>query len=433
MSIISTSKDANINYLCKIIKIKNLVKHPNADRLQTTSIDFNNVIVGADTKEGDVCAYFPIEAQINKELLSSINSFRKKELNKDKEAVGFFEDKGRVRAVKLRGERSMGVVFPLEQLEKFTGKDLKDYVGQEFDTIGDILICKKYVVPVRGGSLSGGKNGKIVKRISRLVDLQFRFHIDTENLRKNAYKIKQDDVIDISYKVHGSSFIVSNVLVKRKLNLFEKIFRKFGVNIEDKEYDVLWASRRVVKNQFETAKKNDFYGYDIWGEIANEIKEFIPKGYTVYGEVCGYTNDGGYIQKLYDYNCAPGKHRIFVYRITFTNTDGQVFNLSTMQMREFCVKMGLECVPLFFYGKAKDVFPEIKEGEHWHEEFIKKLEEKYTDKDCYICANKVSEEGIVLRKEKFDEFEAYKLKGFAFLENESKQLDSGEVDIESVN
>lgn len=32
---LTTSKEANPNYLAKVVQLKNLQKHPNADRLQT--------------------------------------------------------------------------------------------------------------------------------------------------------------------------------------------------------------------------------------------------------------------------------------------------------------------------------------------------------------------------------------------------------------
>ena len=49
-----------------------------------------------------------------------------------------------------------------------------------------------------------------------------------------------------------------------------------------------------------------------------------------------------------------------------------------------------------------------------------------------LCANDVPEEGVVVRVD--DELEpfALKCKAFAFLEVETKQLDSGEVDLETV-
>ena len=47
-----------------------------------------------------------------------------------------------------------------------------------------------------------------------------------------------------------------------------------------------------------------------------------------------------------------------------------------------------------------------------------------------MCENKVPEEGVVLRKESLFHCESYKLKSFAFLEAESKELDKGEKNIE---
>ena len=87
-------------------------------------------------------------------------------------------------------------------------------------------------------------------------------HVDTENLRKNAANIKPEDYISVSYKVHGTSSIFSRVLVKRKLNLIEKIVKYFGVIVKETEYDLLYSSRKVVKNEFETKDKCGFYSYN---------------------------------------------------------------------------------------------------------------------------------------------------------------------------
>ena len=58
------------------------------------------------------------------------------------------------------------------------------------------------------------------------------------------------------------------------------------------------------------------------------------------------------------------------------------------------------------------------------------MELLYNEKDCWMCTNKLPEEGIVLRVDRLDSFEAYKLKSFRFLMGESKQE---EVDIETEN
>jgi len=437
---ISISKEANVNYLAKIVKIKNIRKHSNADRLQIVTADFQDVVVGMDAKEGDIYCFFPVESQINKDFLSFTNSFRHAELNKDKEKVGFFEDNARVRAMKLRGEKSMGYLVPITEIEKFMnfeGGELNDFVGDEFDTVVDIILLKKYIVPVRGGLGTSDRQGK-KPRVSRLIENQVRLHVDTENLRKNAFKINPDDDITVTYKKHGTSGWVSNVLVKKNLGLLEKFLKLIGFKIEDTEYDYVYGSRKVVKNsdmidKRYSAEKVHFYGYDLWGDIKEQLKEFIPKGFCIYYECVGFLKSGAPIQPCYDYGCREGENKVFVYRITSTNADGVAHDLSSKQVKEFCDRFGLNFVHVFYSGKAKDMYPELKENEHWQEDFVRNLERDYNDKDCFMCVNKVPEEGIVLKKETLFGFEAYKLKSFRFLQRETELLDKGEEDIESIN
>lgn len=212
----------------------------------------------------------------------------------------------------------------------------------------------------------------------------------------------------------------------------------------------MYGSRNVVKNRhFEDPKSADhFYGYDLWEDIKNEIGHLIPKGWTLYGEMLGFDKNGGYIQKGFDYGCSPVNqggqptHRLEVYRITQTNPDGSVTELSYPQIKEFCDSVGLTAPHLFFYGKAKEIQSEFIKSVHkadtgetltWGQSFVEKLQEQYNDKDCFMCDNKVPEEGIVIRKEKLFDCESYKLKSFRFLEMETKQLDNGETNLEEEN
>jgi hypothetical protein len=60
--------------------------------------------------------------------------------------------------------------------------------------------------------------------------------------------------------------------------------------------------------------------------------------------------------------------------------------------------------------------------------------EKYLVNDgmCPFNNDEVPREGIVLRVEKLDACEAYKLKNFKFLERETKNLDIGVPDMEEL-
>lgn len=459
------SKNANPNYLAKVVKLEGLRKHDNADRLQCVDIDFQTVITGLDAKDGDIYVYFPVECKINSDFLSHTNSFRDYKLNadylqktpleqeflntdsnKELRKAGFFEENCRVKAMKLRGEKSMGYIVPSFHISAWANFNItKEDINKEFDIISGKKLVEKYVVKHIQQQGSGkSKSQKRIERISRMVEGQVHLHQDTENLRKNAHKIKPEDTISITYKTHGTSFWVSNVQVKRELKWYEKLSKRLGFKVQEKEYDIVYGSRKVIKNEhFIPKTQKSFYKVDIWKHIANTIGDKIPKGYTLYGEALGYLpGSNSYIQKPFDYGCKEGEYKIEIYRITYTNEDGLVTELFYPQIVEFCKKTNLNPSTLFYYGKAVQIgaiyfndeetlIPQTEEHvKQWQSGLVKYLEEKYNEKDCFMCNNKVPEEGIVLRKEKLFGFEAYKLKSFRFLEFETKQLDKGEVNIE---
>lgn len=451
-NMISISKQENKNYLAKVVEIKKLVEIEGADRIQVAVIDFQDVIVSKDVQIGDLMVYFPVECAINKDFLSKANVFRDSSLNEDKEAKGFFDEKGRVKAIKmLKGTvKSMGYVVPVQDVLKWAngGQEMtyapEDILNESFDTINGKLLVEKYQVKKKESRNKQGKQ----PQVSRLIDGQVHLHVDTENLRRNAHKIHPEDLISVTYKTHGTSWWVGNVLVKKPLHWLERILKRLGVNIIDTEYDIIYGSRRVVKNKaMKDPKAQDhFFGYDLWEDIKEFVKEDLPKGFTLYGEMLGYDRNGQAIQKKFDYGCVPNgvafastspdeslQSKLEVYRITHTNTDGVVTELDYPQIQQFCERLGLKAPHLYFYGKAKDLFNDIDTSEHWNENFVKRLEEVFNDKNCFMCVNEVPEEGIVVRKESLLSCDSYKLKSFRFLEWESKELDKGESDIESEN
>jgi hypothetical protein len=252
---INKSKEYNSNYAARIVKLGKPRKHDNADRLQCWDIDFQNIITNLDYKEGDVVVCFPLESAINKDLIAYINGFEDKTQNINPEEKGYFNKHARVRAVKLRGERSQGFVLPINLVNEWLSTQTiiatpihKDDINQEFDAYNNIVICKKYVPKVNRATGTGKGNRPAVKRISRLVENQFRLHNDTDNLRKNVHKISPVDIIGVHYKKHGTSWVVGNVLTKVKLNWFQKVLQKLGVNITTEKYDYIYSSRKVIKN-----------------------------------------------------------------------------------------------------------------------------------------------------------------------------------------
>lgn len=434
------SEKANRNYLAKIVKIRTLREHPNADKLLITTIDGNDVITAkGGIKEGDLVVYFPLECAICSLFLTSTNSYRHSEKNIDTTKVGFFEDTGRVRAVKLRGQKSEGYIVPIEELAKTFNcdiEDLKNAEDQEFDTINKVVLVKKYVIKntegTSGSKQAKGAKGKMIE--SKLIDNQFKFHGDTSQLGKNLHLLNPESNITITWKMHGTSFVSSNLLVKRKLNWFEKALKALGVNINSTEYGNIYSSRKVIKNPELTLNPNSYYKSDIWGQVNENLKNSLLKGETIYGEITGYTESGEQIQKDYDYGAQPNEHKVYVYRITYTNIDGHVIELDYQQMAQRCTQLGIEPVPHIFTGLAKTYLkPALDEDlRDWRDLFLTQLKTDFVhDQKSKFCLNDVPEEGIVLRINGVKP-EAFKLKAFAFLERESKSLDKGEVSMEDI-
>lgn len=251
MDIIKTAS-TNPNYLAEIVKIATIERHPNADRLQITKINFNTIITGMDAKVGDLYVYFPLECAINKEYLSWSNSFAKAELNADTSIKSYFDNNGRVRACSLRKVKSEGYIVPISSIEEWLKTkgieiSLADYVNQSFDTIGDILLCEKYMVPIKMGSCPNPDKKK-VKKESRLVEDQFRLSPDYKHLKKEIHTVSPDDWIEISAKFHGANCAISNLLTKKRLSWKDKIAKYFGIPVIDTQYGLVYSSRSVIKN-----------------------------------------------------------------------------------------------------------------------------------------------------------------------------------------
>jgi hypothetical protein len=437
-----TILDNSINYTCTVVKTKDVIKHPNADRLLMTNVFGNNVICGLDTKPNELYLYFPIECSLSKEFLTANDLYRRKNPDAGVTEGGMFEHHGRVKCMKLRGEKSEGFLAPLNYLI-FLGVDIDLKEGDEFNALNDVLICEKYVVKVKEEK-EHNPDKKLVKRTSRIIDNQVRLHVDTLHLKKHIHSLRMNDTIGIHYKKHGTSFWVGNLLVKRKLSFWDKVLIKFGVNIQTTEYDYVYGSRKVIKNKYDDVNHNHYYSYDLWADVKESLKDNIPKGFIVYGEVIGYTKDGAYIQKDFDYGCSVGQNKVFVYRITYTNPDGKVFELSDLQIKQFCNVRGWNYDDtLIFHGTVSELektlynkyktSPLFNTSRNFEDNFLWMLQEEFTEKDCYMCVNKVPQEGIVLRVDDLFSYNAFKLKSFKFLDYETKQLDKGEKNIEDQN
>lgn len=425
-----------------VCRLANITKIEGADKIVSAQVILNDipltqVVVGVDTKENTPVVYFDSNLSINQEVIDKIDKLSPDYGKEGFNSLGNYLARGnRVRCIKLKGTISNGLAVEVDKfiqfLPGFAYKDNGPFVeGYTFTSIDGMEVCKKWLPPVKNSQSNRMKEKRGNKKeVSRIIPELFHFHIDTQNYKYNVTKVNPEDIISISRKVHGTSAIVSHTKVLRKLSIVEKISKFLGVKVDTTEYDYLYASRTVIKND---STNGGFYGVDLWSDIGK--KEFLGKlnkGESVYYEIIGYIpNTEKFIQKNYDYGCKKGEYKIAVYRITSTNDEGKVVEYSWQAVKERCKEMNVPMVEEFYVGKAKDLFPELSTTEHWHENFLENLKKTYLEKDCWdnLC-KKVPDEGVVIRLDRKD-IEVYKLKSENFLVGESKaKEDENNVDLE---
>jgi hypothetical protein len=429
-----------------------------------------------------------------KEVLALMDEGKNDEAKK---LVGFFNKYGRVKLIRLRGCPSYGCIFKKESLVNWNKKledvNLEDYFTVdengyehpfEFDTIDGKLFAEAYVPPmpeVRHGRTDKlfRKRMKKLQRFNRMVPGQFSYHYSTSQLQANMWRFTPDKVVTISDKLHGTSSCNANVLtkipirlsltqqysnkvIKREIKMLRckeqrfywqrDIVKKRRKALEAKliqnyriDYGPVYSSRGVIKNQY--INKNvtpGFYGVDIWSEYGELLKPYIPKGITVYSEICGYlTGSDKMIQKGYDYGCKRGENFIMPYRITFTDPEGNKTEWNVTEVYGWTINLIKEHpelaervhpINILYHGTLGGLYPEISTTEHWQENVLQALKD---DKEHFgmelnepMCINKVPREGIVIRIDDDEKAEAFKLKCFKFLSKEGAELDANGVDIE---
>lgn len=436
-------------YNAYITRIKNLRKHPNADRLQIGECFGNVVIVSMEYTDNQLGIYFPSDGQVSMAFAEVNNLLRKKDENGNN--IGGYMDPNErnVTAIKLRGEKSDGLFLPLKSLESFGDISLLRE-GDRLDTFNGHEICCKYI-PRRQDKKGHVSNGnKTHKKIP--ISPLFSEHADTEQLAYNMNAFKPGDEIEITLKMHGTSQRTAclPVLKGYKKTLLDKVFHREGKPIYDWGY--VSGTRRTVLEDFE----GGYYGSNEFREVHSKFFEGkLWKGEEIYYEVVGFTTNGtpimasGDNKKLNDkefvkqygettvfsYGCSSHEvyefdnvlvpqSDIYVYRMTITNEDGDVIEYSPDFMRYRCEQMGVKTVPVFskVYIRDDSVIAHNTDGTYsggnlpdgiTYGDAVKNIAEKFYDGPDPIGKTHIRE-GVVIRIVNRPKFCAYKHKNWYF-------------------
>lgn len=441
-----------------MVRIGEVLPIDGSDFLGQVMVEGRTIVVRKDqVHEGDAMLYVSNECQVNADFLRVNSLFEDRTMNANPEQKGYINRYGRVRMVKLRGVLSMGILFTKEDLvrwcPKVTDVNIEEHVGEDFDMVYGELFVKAYV-PMRKEprQRNASSSKRSVARFDRLIPGEFVFHYETQQLNREIGRLKPEDVVTISCKLHGTSMVMGNVrtLQPKWKGIYSRIFARLPKWLQwtREAYDVVYSSRTVVKNKYYNAKVlPGYYETDVWGEYYELLRAYLPEGYTIYGEIVGYV--GGLsqmIQKDYDYGCSEGENRLMIYRVS-VETEGRKKELDVADVQAFSDLLvermrvdGSEGwkriipMPILYHGTLAELYPKIDTAHHWHEDVLevmkRDVEHFGMEKDEPLCKNRVPREGICLRIDGDPVAECFKLKTMRFLGKEAELIDKGEVDLE---
>lgn len=410
----------NKNYAAAIVRIDHLNPLVNSDNLLGAPLLGMQAVVSKDTEIGTVGVVFVSGTQLSDEYTARNNLFRHKEFNEDKEKAGFIEDNRRVKAIKLRGNRSDALFMPLSSLA-YTKVDLSELkVGDCFEELNGFQICKKYEGRRRSVPAHEKNKHKVFTRVDEKL---FPRHYDTAQYYRVLDTFKPYTEIVVTQKLHGTLLRFSNIPVKRKLTLAEKIAKKMGVKVQAEEYAHVYGSNRVIKDA-NNDRQQHFYDTDIYTEAGRKFDDMVPENFVVYGELVGWDGLGRPLQKNYTYKVPHGTNEFYVYRVAQINSQGILTDLSWDQVKEFCRDRGIRTVPELWRGKHQDFNPEEWLDTNYHD----KLHGGYPQA-LPLDKESPCDEGVCIRIEGLAPY-ITKLKSPEFYAHESKMQDEEAFDAE---
>ncbi len=448
MSKLLKIRDDSTNYTTTVIKLPVMQPIQGLDNLVQVNVFGNNCLISKNSDPNVLYLFIPAGSQLSEKFLSANNLYRDIALNYNQNCKGFFEPNGRVKGLKIKGIVSNGFVIPATSLQIMypysEGGDMSDLeIGDEFNEWHGIEVCRKYIpAGTRTPGVKGDKQSRVNNKLSHLlIPTQFRFHGETTHLSKNLHNINPNDIVVITDKWHGSSCILSNVCVNRRLTFVQKLWNKVNwlPKFDSRKLAYIASSGKPKSNlpkliQGEWLNNGpDFYSSNIWKDALEKYKPAIESGISLYGEIVGFESGGGFIQKNYDYKCEPGTNRFVVYKITYTKPDGDFIVFSWQQLKDYCNKYSLEHVKELFHGKVKPMGeqwdeplplePSAEQLENWRSHLFYNLQNGFNLEDyCKQCNNKVPAEGIVIWKDgALNRYEVYKLKSQLFTLKESNE------------
>jgi RNA ligase (TIGR02306 family) len=311
----TTEEIMSQEFAVKVVAIKNVLVHPNADRLELAEIaGWQCVIQKGAYKAGDLAVYIPIDSilpdAVERTLFGPDSKIKL--------------HKSRVKTIKIRGAISQGMLAPCG--------DLGVPATEGYDCTKDLAITK-FEPQDTPTHLGGGPNvgKKVVKK-----NPHFKEYGGLDNFKHYPELFKAGEPCVIQEKVHGTNFRFGWVPAAADTPL-KRIKKMFGLL---PRYEFVFGSNKV-QLQNRTSSKNKwkvkllswipikairtvaYQGYyeqsgvgNVYEEAVREygLKELTNKPHLMnkifYGEIYGSS-----IQKNYNYGCPEGVRKLVCFDV----------------------------------------------------------------------------------------------------------------------
>lgn len=321
------------DFAVKVVKIKEVVNHPKADRLSLATINDWQCVIQRDAyKSGDLAIYIPIDSILTPDLEAKLfGPDAKIKLNKS-----------RVRTIKIRGSISQGMLASCQELNI----PLKE----GYDCTKDLGITKfepPVNMSVRGGDPVSKKN----------KNPHFKEYGGLDNFKNYPDLFKDGEEVVITEKIHGTNFRFGWVPMNAD-TLWKRVKKWFGYL---PEYEFVFGSNRV---QLQGKKYKGYYEQKGAGNVYEEavekyrLKELtnIPqlRGCVFYGEIYGSS-----VQKNYMYGCKEGERKLVIFDIMLAspgNRTGDALQdfesgyVNFNVVNSVCAMVNLPVVPILYSG-----------------------------------------------------------------------------------
>jgi RNA ligase (TIGR02306 family) len=278
----------------QVLPVRNVTDHPNADRLDVATVLGYNCVVAKDVHTtGDLVVYIPEDAILPENV--------SEELGLGGKLAG--SAKNRVKAVRLRGLLSQGVVMPLSVAERLLGRSVSE--GEDVAEELGIIKWEPAIPPEMAGQM-------------RRWPTWFDKYTDIENIKKFPETFADGEPVIITEKLHGACMAVAlNRDDPTDLHVCSR-----NINLIESPTNSYW---RIARQ------------YDLLGICQSILETTNAHTVAIYGELLG-------VQDL-KYGCTKDVG----YRFFDVNVDGVYldYNSSSLGIAEGEVPI----VPILYAGE----------------------------------------------------------------------------------